>query len=682
VRLLLISFSCSGSLKSSLLFFLCDVLLGSIGEIFDKEVHTSFFLFTILDGVLLVDTRTEVGGITSEGNINALKEGVCTLDERLRSVSSTFNTRLTVINDHTIGKVCGHDEIVLDNECSTLAVKDETLDNLGGDDTLLRIEVSRRLIKQVDISGKTKAEDDSDTLQLTTRKLLHALIEATLDLEGLDNISIELRVDQHGADLLLKKLTNSTSVLGADLLRLVADVELRKRLVRNDLTVLVDLVLVLDLGSGDLCTLLAVSHGLQETCEHTDEGGLTGTVLTEQDDDLTVVETTGLNVKCEGAEGDVHVRVVVDVVLLGEEKVIIHGGISHVELQTVLTETKVLSGHETIKEDVDTLTDTSRSGNNTISTRLTVEHADVIGHVIEHRKIVLDDDDVLVSTNHGTDDFCSLETLLDIEVGARLIEHVDISLLDAGHGDGETLQLTTGKLGDVTGEDAAEVELTDEPLSVVAGILLLEELADCTTDSTRDVIDVLGLDDGLEVILNDAEEVALKLRATEVGDDLLPVGRAVITTQIGLQLAREDVKSSTLTDTVLTDKTEHLTRARDGETVELESVGTITVGGLTVKSLRKIDDGDSLIGTSLHTNTATNAQVFAEPCDLISGLDGDTLLAHTHNRAPSLALKLALLGLALIGTHDSDTCLGIVSLLVGGGLTSCCCTAAHLILLY
>ena len=48
-------------------------------------------------------------------------------------------------------------------------------------------------------------------------------------------------------------------------------------------------------------------------------------------------------------------------------------------------------------------------------------------------------------------------------------------------------------------------------------------------DGLGDVVDVLGLGDGLDVVLQDAREVVLQLRAPKVGQDLLPVWRALHT---------------------------------------------------------------------------------------------------------------------------------------------------------
>lgn len=48
-------------------------------------------------------------------------------------------------------QISGHDEIVLDNERRLLSMHNKALDNTSANDTLLRIEVSGRLVDQVDI---------------------------------------------------------------------------------------------------------------------------------------------------------------------------------------------------------------------------------------------------------------------------------------------------------------------------------------------------------------------------------------------------------------------------------------------------------------------------------------------------------------------------------------------------
>ena len=67
--------------------------------------------------------------------------------------------------------------------------------------------------------------------------------------------------------------------------------------------------------------------------------------------------------------------------------------------------------------------------------------------------------------------------------------------------------------------------------------------------------------------------LTLQIGTTEVLQDLLPVGRVIVTTEVRLQLATENLQRSTLSDTVCSDKTENLTRAGHGKPVKLETVG-------------------------------------------------------------------------------------------------------------
>ena len=53
---------------------------------------------------------------------------------------SSRDGRLTLEDNDPVGKVGGHDEIVLNDERSLLRMKYESLDNFGSDNTLLGIQ--------------------------------------------------------------------------------------------------------------------------------------------------------------------------------------------------------------------------------------------------------------------------------------------------------------------------------------------------------------------------------------------------------------------------------------------------------------------------------------------------------------------------------------------------------------
>jgi len=91
--------------------------------------------------VQLVDAGAVVGGVATERDVQVLEEGVATREQRLGLVGVGVDARLAVEDDDAVGEIGGHDEIVLDDEGGLLGVHDEALDDAGGHDTLLGVEV-------------------------------------------------------------------------------------------------------------------------------------------------------------------------------------------------------------------------------------------------------------------------------------------------------------------------------------------------------------------------------------------------------------------------------------------------------------------------------------------------------------------------------------------------------------
>ena len=115
-------------------------------------------MLRVLDTVELVDTRAVGAGVAAEGNIKGFEELVAASEQRLGCLRTRVDRGLTVEDDDAVGKVGGHDEIVLDDKRCFLRVEDEPnisrsvnrrkrgrskdkpLDNLTCDDTLLGIQ--------------------------------------------------------------------------------------------------------------------------------------------------------------------------------------------------------------------------------------------------------------------------------------------------------------------------------------------------------------------------------------------------------------------------------------------------------------------------------------------------------------------------------------------------------------
>ncbi len=434
--------------------------------------------------VQLVDTWAVVGWITTEGNIKVLQELVAATEEGLWSAGVRVNTWLTVENNDTVSQVGGHDEIVLNDEGSLLGVHDESLDDTGSDNALLRVEVSRWLIDQVDISWDTKGENDGNTLQFSSRQVLDLLVDEVVQLQWLDNISLELWRQELLLDLLEKELANTSLELWSDGLWLHGNLHLWNP---------------------------SSSIWLNGTSKHLTESGLSSSVLSHHNNDLGISEITLLNAKVEVAQGLLHRWVAERARSVGHKLV---GGLCNTESQRLLTETQVLSRDVTVQEDVDSLTNGCWHSNHTIDSWATVENADEIGEVIQDGQIVLDNDDIVVWTEKRSDDGGSLETLLDIKVGRRLVEHVDIGLLDTDSSDSETLKLSTGKECDIAVHNVVELKNVTNLLEVIHLGSALDQGLDtlvCCANGLWNLVDILRFDNSLQIVLKELCEVVYGL---------------------------------------------------------------------------------------------------------------------------------------------------------------------------
>ena len=191
--------------------------------------------------------------------------------------------------------------------------------------------------------------------------------------------------------------------------------------------------------------------------------------------------------------------------------------------------------------------------------------------------------------------------------------------------------------------DLSHTQCLDDLLdsSVVDFGALLDEEANGSVlalDGSRDLVDVLGLDNGLEVILENLCEVVLQLGTTEVLENLLPVRGVVVAAEVGLQLAAQNLQGSTLSGTVTTNETQDLTRSGHGQSVELEAVGRVTVGDLRLEVGGQVDDVDGVERTFLWADTATDTETLGDEGNLGGAVDLNTELSGTNDGARLLAL--------------------------------------------
>lgn len=181
------------------------------------------FLFLVQLRSELVDARAVVGGVAAERDVEVFQEGVAAGEEGLGTVGVGVDSGLAVKDDDAISKVRSHDEIVLDDEGRLFGVHDETLDDARGNDALLGVEVGGGLVDEVNVCGHAERQDDGDTLQFTTGQVLDFLVDKVIELEGLDDIGLELRVQEGLLDLLEEELADGAVKLWSDGLGLHAD---------------------------------------------------------------------------------------------------------------------------------------------------------------------------------------------------------------------------------------------------------------------------------------------------------------------------------------------------------------------------------------------------------------------------------------------------------------------------
>ena len=544
-------------------------------------------LFLVQLTVHLVDTGAEVGRVTAESNIKVLQETVAAGQKRFRGVGTGVDTGLAIEDNDSVSQVSGHDEIVLNDECRLLGVHDETLDDTGSNDTLLRVQVGRRLVNDVDVSRNTKGKHDGNTLQFTTGQVLDFLVNEILELEGLDDISLELGRQECRTDLLEEQLADSSVELGGNSLGLHAD-----------------------LHFWDL--LGAV--GLQGTGQKFTESSLSRSVLSHHDDDFGIGEITSFDVQVEASKGLLHLGVAESADLVNHEVI---GTLRKTESQRFITESQVFCRDMAVEEDVDAFTDRVRKRYNTVDGGSTVEYADVVGEVVENRQIVFNNDDIVVGLRQRANDTSSSQTLLDIQVRGGLVKHVNIGFLDTDSSDGKSLQLTTRELVNLTVHEMAEFEGVQNLVQVAQRGAAFQKALNRplrATDSLRDLIDILRLDDGLQVILEDLGEVVLELGASEVLDHVVPIRGVFVAAQVGLELAAENLQCRALSNTVGSDQTQNVSRSGHRQTVELEAVGRVSMGDLRLEIGRQVDNRDSAERALLRADTTSDLLRISTRC--------------------------------------------------------------------
>ena len=129
---------------------------------------------------------------------------------------------------------------------------------------------------------------------------------------------------------------------------------------------------------------------------------------------------------------------------------------------------------------------------------MAIEDDDSVREVRSHDEIVLDDESSLLGVhNEALDDAGRDDTLLGVEIGAWLVNEVDVGWHTESEYDGDTLQFTPGKVLHFLVNEVIELEgFVDVCLKLRVqerGLdLLEEELADCACELRGDLLRLHG----------------------------------------------------------------------------------------------------------------------------------------------------------------------------------------------
>lgn len=135
----------------------------------------------------------------------------------------------------------------------------------------------------------------------------------------------------------------------------------------------------------------------------------------------------------------------------------------------------------------------------------------------------------------------------------------------------------------------------------------------------------------------------MQLRASEVFDDILPVGRIIIFAKVRLELSAQNLESCTLSNTVRANETEDLTGSRCWQAMKLETVGRVSMGYMGLEIGGEVDDIDCAEWTFLGTDTTSYAQRLRYEGDLGFGRDFDAEATTTDHGTRLLAFLSAFL---------------------------------------
>lgn len=143
---------------------------------------------------------------------------------------------------------------------------------------------------------------------------------------------------------------------------------------------------------------------------------------------------------------------------------------------------------------------------------------------------MFDHNDVVGEGLEASDQFGHLYSLLYIEVGCWLIEHINFGLLDHHDHHRESLQLPSRKIFDVSLVEFVQLEVILQSITFFQNISLFDVFSNLAFHFFWDAVHVLRLYHWLQVFLEHSGQVLLQLGAFEVLQNIFPLRRIRVST--------------------------------------------------------------------------------------------------------------------------------------------------------
>ena len=121
-------------------------------------------------------------------------------------------------------------------------------------------------------------------------------------------------------------------------------------------------------------------------------------------------------------------------------------------------------------------------------------------------------------------------------------------------------------------------------------------------------------------------------------EDLLPIWRIIIATQVRFQLASQYLQRGALANPIGSNKTQDLPWTWGRQSVDLEAIRGVSLGDLCLQIRGQVDDVDRAEWTLFGADTTSNAQSLRYEGDPRFWGDFDAELARSDDRTRFLAL--------------------------------------------